>query len=156
MQFTRSVKKISVPVKRFFCTVKPCADYVKLDADRGWRWVRDQEAEDFAMDLCKSKTVIHQYGIETTTLKFPFGFDLSENPMLVTKRSTRLVYNRAIELCSKGDGAKVLLEGAQGIGKSRSLIYILKGLLLKNINVVYIACKLDLVYLFVHSESGYR
>jgi predicted AAA+ superfamily ATPase len=97
------------------------------------------------------------YGLQKFSLRDNLMFDenLSDLHMII-KQSSRKVYDEAFRLCQTHPGARVLLEGLQGVGKSRNLLYILRKLLLNDRVVFYQDCKRETVYAFLPSPSGYK
>jgi len=119
-------------------------------------------------------------GIEVTKLKSPFPHaypDLATNELLITRRDTRLLYNLVLfrmgvlsELpaspaltpteatiqVSKEKIRIAIVEGNPGIGKSYSLLYPLRLLLLNNKVVCYHYCKQSMLFAFRPIFHGQR
>jgi ABC-type multidrug transport system fused ATPase/permease subunit len=103
-------------------------------------WQLDTRATEFAAELIQAPFTLCAFGLQKIALRHAFVYDLGEtgDNVIITKKSTRRIYDAAYDTCKKRPGMRVLLEGRQGTGKSRSLIYLLQKLLRSNTVVLFL------------------
>lgn len=144
--------------------------FQRRDADYGYFWADfvnafkpgketslalDERGTAFSKELLSTKPVSHDHGIEVTQLTIMFGFEISENPLLVTRKNTRQVYTAVYnDIVSGNRFFKFLVEGAPGIGKSRNLVLLLKLHLEGNMVAAFHSSLRDEVYVFVPPQSA--
>jgi hypothetical protein len=120
-------------------------------------WKRDAPATRFAAELVNAQSEECAFDMLRIPLKTQFlvtGPNLGGSDLIV-KRSSRQVYDAAFVVCKSRPGARVVLEGQQGTGKSRNLIYLLKKLLESGTLVLLQSCKRGMMYAFVPADGTY-
>jgi hypothetical protein len=121
-------------------------------------WKFSEEGTKFAQNLIDANPTKANHGLEYVVLAEPSLFNSGETAdnLVVTKPSSRRVCDAAFELCSIRPGARILLEGQGGIGKSRNLVYLLRQLLHAKKHVFYQDSNMSAVYAFILYEDIYR
>jgi predicted ATP-dependent serine protease len=111
----------------------------------------DAKATAFAQELRNAPAQLCRFDVERTCISSSFVHETGDphDNDVITKSSTRRVFDAAYNACIATPGARVLLEGQQGIGKSRGLLYLLKKLLEISKLVVYQDCDRSVFYAFV-------
>lgn len=101
-------------------------------------WKYDRDAGRMAAELVNIEPEKLRSGIEVTRLTGFIDLDGVRSPTLITRRHTRLLSNAAVEYLEHSPPlSRVAIIGGPGIGKTRTLLHVLRLLLKKGKYVVY-------------------
>lgn len=127
-------------------------DYQAPDENHVWN--RRIHGERFAADLLSRVPSVKDAGLEVTELPTRFMPCYNEDGIFITRCNTRRVYDAVCQrIVTNPTSKRVLIEGASGTGKRRSLTYLLKLLLCENRKVLLYSPGRENVYAFIPPKS---
>jgi hypothetical protein len=117
----------------------------------GDNWARHANATAYANELISAKVKRLASGVEVIDMMRCLQGTESDSPSIITRKPTRELWDKALDSATSAAHPfmkDVLVTGSPGVGKSRSMAYLLRKLLLNGKTVVYEAAKEGLFFLF--------
>lgn len=119
----------------------------------GW-WLLDHESTQYAMELLEGKE--EKLDADVTMIRLARHLQTNEFQVehLFIRPDSRALWDEVLEYCEKRKDSHFIVTGNPGIGKSRSMTYLLLQLLRKKKVVVYEARKDKVVWKFEPTSAG--
>lgn len=121
----------------------------------GFRHHEDTQMTELANHLTTAAMDMYEHGLQVLSLPHVIIPDQNTPPKLVTREASRGACESAIDwLRDGGPSSCAMLLGSPGIGKSWSLLYCLRVLLLRGEKVLFVSRKNDKCILFERKEDN--